>query len=126
MAARSPVWDAIVWWEIRRLPFNLILLAAGLLTLFLCLTIANHLRSAQGAYEVSPFLLVPIVLYGFTANLFYTLGWISELLWSGGDAARTAPLRRRVFRLGLIGSVVLTLLPAGLMALVWLTTHIAP
>jgi hypothetical protein len=119
-----PPWDSIVWWEIRRIPFNLVLLATGLLTIFIILTVAKSLSGQAGNEYPTPYILVPIVLYGFAANIFYTLGWITELLWSAGDTARTAPLRRRVFRLGLIGSTALTLLPAGLAGLIWLAAHI--
>jgi hypothetical protein len=112
---RPPPWDAIVWWEVRRVPFNLALLASGLITVAVAL----------GTGFFLPALILGVAAYAAAANLLYTLGWISELLWSGGDTARTAPFRRRVFRLGLIGSVILTLLPAVLIALVWATLRVA-
>jgi hypothetical protein len=53
--------------------------------------------------DVKPLgLIVGALLYGFAANVLYTLGWISELLWSGGDTSRTEPFRKRVFSIGLV------------------------
>lgn len=49
----------------------------------------------------------------------YCLGWVTELLWSGGDTSRTAPLRKRVFRVGIWFSVGVTLLPAVLVPVMW-------
>jgi hypothetical protein len=65
----------------------------------------------------SPF--VTVVLYALAANLCYTLGWITELLWSWGDTAQTEKTRLKVFRLGLIFSMGLTLLPAIILSLTW-------
>ena len=114
MDARPPPWDAIVWWEIRRIAFNLALLAAGLISVFVAMSTGFFF----------PAMILAIVAYALAANLFYTLGWISELLWSGGDTARTAPFRSRVFRFGLLGSVILTLLPGVLIAFVWVVLHL--
>ena len=43
----------------------------------------------------------------------------SELLWSGGDISKTRALRPRIFWIGLIGSSVLTILPAILVPAAW-------
>jgi hypothetical protein len=64
-------------------------------------------------------LIVGAVVYGLAANVFYTLGWVSELLWSGGDTSRTQAFRKRVFLIGLTVSGVLTLLPAVLIPALW-------
>jgi hypothetical protein len=64
-----------------------------------------------------PFLTV--IFYALTANLCYTLGWISELLWGWGDTAKTEKMRPKVFRFGLIFSASLTLSPAIVLSLIW-------
>ncbi len=64
-------------------------------------------------------LLVGVIVYGITANLCYTLGWTTELIWRG-LAGGEIDLRRKVFRRGMIFSVGLTLLPSVLIPLVWL------
>jgi hypothetical protein len=60
-----------------------------------------------------------VALYALLANACYCLGWVTELLWSGGDTSRTAPLRARVFRAGILFSVGVTLLPAVLLPILW-------
>jgi hypothetical protein len=101
----SPPWDAIAWWEFRRIPYNAVLALIGALTIGEILWITGDLGNPLGV-------IIGIGAYGVVANLFYTLGWISELLWSGGDTSRTEPFRKRVFRIGLIASCAVTLMPA--------------
>jgi len=113
-------WDAIVWWEIRRVPYNAALAILGVITIGVVLLVGSHFVSL-GEDVVEPLgLIAGAVLYGLGANVFYTLGWISELLWSGGDTSRTESFRKRVFAIGLIVSCLLTLSPAVLMPALWL------
>jgi hypothetical protein len=109
-------WDTVVWWEIRRIPYNLILLAVGIVSLFVVGTLESHLvKSGEDEFEPS----LGIVFYALTANLFYTVGWMAELSGFWGSAARAARIRPKVFRLGLTFSAVLTLLPAILFTVIW-------
>jgi hypothetical protein len=112
-------WDAIVWWEIRRVPYNAALAILGIITISALLWIGSHLFASGEGVDEPLGLIVGAVFYGLAANVFYTLGWISELLWSGGDTSKTQPFRKRVFFLGLIISCVLTLLPAVLIPALW-------
>jgi hypothetical protein len=52
-----------------------------------------------------------IIFYGLAANACYTLGWLTEALWSSGDDSRTKGLRSKVFWLGTAFSIVVTLSP---------------
>jgi len=109
-------WDAIAWWEIRRIPFNLFMLVIGLASGFLFVLAGRHVFTPDVNLG-SPWL--NIVFYALAANLCYTLGWITELLWAWGDTAQTERMRSKVFRVGLIFSAGLTLLPAVALSLVW-------
>jgi hypothetical protein len=60
-----------------------------------------------------------VFMYAFAANLCYTLGWITELLWAWGDTARTELIRPKVFRVGLIFSAAITALPAVVLVSTW-------
>jgi hypothetical protein len=60
------------------------------------------------------------ILFLIAANACYTLGWITELLWSSGDTARTEGIRPTVYRRGLILSAAITASPGVLVPLVWL------
>jgi hypothetical protein len=109
-------WDAVVWWEIRRVQFNLVILVVGLVSAFVVAFVGGRVF---GAYQDvgSPFMQA--AFYAIAANLCYTLGWISELLWAWGNTAQTETIRPKVFRIGLIFSASLTLLPAIVVSLVW-------
>lgn len=112
--------DAIFWWEIRRIPYNVALAILGMITIGAVLWIGSYFAAAGGIVLNPLGLIVGVVLYGLAANVFYTLGWISELLWSGGDTSRTESLRRRVFLIGLIASCAITLSPVVLIPSLWL------
>lgn len=109
-------WDAIVWWEIRRIPFNVLILAVGFLSAFLFAAIGSQVLQDQDVG--SPVLVA--VFYVLGANLCYTLGWLTEILWSWGKTTQTAAIRPRVFRLGLIFSAGLTVLPVIVISAVWI------
>jgi hypothetical protein len=96
-----PVWplspgQIVLWWEARRVAYNAALGVVGL--------------------------LLGALLYGILANVGYTGGWIVELLvarlWSV-DTERFGPI---AFTLGMAFSVLVTLLPPGLVVLVALIT----
>ena len=111
-APLSPSAKAIRWWEQRRPLFNLVLLITGLATIFIVFR-AGEDSVPPGEDVVEPALMwVAIIGYGVAANCCYTLGWVSELLWSGGETGITERRRPLIFRLGLIFSVIVTLLPA--------------
>jgi hypothetical protein len=62
-------YEIVLWWEIRRIPYNLILFAIGLLSFYIC------------------FVTIPIfyLVIGLILNLLYTLGWVIELLFIRKD-----------------------------------------
>jgi hypothetical protein len=112
-------WDAIQWWEVRRIPFNLVLAALGLVTVLVIEVVGSTLaKPSEDAVEPA-LLFVGVVLYGIGANMAYTLGWITELLWSAGDTNKAEVLRARVFLIGLLGSSIVTVFPAVLASVIW-------
>jgi hypothetical protein len=112
-------WDAIVWWEMWRIPFNVSLLVAGLTTIAVVEFIGGRLVT-PGDDVVEPMgMIAGVIVYAVGANVCYSMAWITELAWSQGDTSRTEPLRPKVFRRGLIFSVLLTLLPIPIVLLLW-------
>ena len=107
--------DSIFWWEKRRVIFNLVVLAAGIATLVL-LELFLRFYAGDDLAPAAP-LLVGIFIYGVAANIAFTLGWITEILWSGGVTSRTEPFRPRIYQAGLVLSVLVTLSPAALLPL---------
>ncbi len=124
-------WRAIGWWESRRIPYNLIVGSAGVLCclLFGIMALEGHFFfQGDWPFPGSPGLAyLAILLYGVIANLFFTGGWIAEILvrklWPQ-EADRFATLS---FSLGLQVSVLLTLAPAiifGAATIIMLVAHL--
>ena len=114
-----PPWGAILWWEKRRPIFNLAVLAAGITSFVLIAVIGTRFADAQEDVG-SPF--IQAFVYGVLANVCYTLGWITELARGGIDRNRVIVQRQKLFRRGMIFSVVLTLLPGVLIPLLWIVS----
>jgi hypothetical protein len=113
-------WDAIVWCELRRIPFNVLILAVGGLSLAVILLFGSYFVT-PGEVVIEPLgIVVGVIVYGVLANLAYTLGWTTELLWTWGDTQRTELMRPRVFWVGIVFSVSVTVLPAILIPLAWI------
>ena len=96
----------IRWWEKRRLPFNLIVGAAGMLTVGLASIAAMLPPNAPGP----GFFWIPIVIYGVMANVCYTLGPAIEILMQKLWGSDVRPAGPALFRMGLTFSLGLTLL----------------
>jgi hypothetical protein len=111
--------DAIVWWERRRVAFNVVILLAGTFTFFVIQFIAALLARFGADIEQPAGIVSSVIFYLLAVNVCYTLGWVTELLWSDGDTARTELLRPAVYRWGLTFSVAITLLPAVFVPLFW-------
>jgi len=119
--------EVIQWWESRRLFFNLVVGCTGILTCILCIACAVIAESFVGeaiGMPDGPLLGVFFILfYGILANVFYTGGWIAEILLRASTTAkRSAAFALNAFRVGMGFSILLTLFPA---VLSWLAFAIA-
>jgi len=102
--------QTILWWELRRLPFNLLVGFAGVISIAASVLTALFTGSECGIPGSPFFAVVGIVLYGVTANVMYTGGWVVELLLRPHMA--TQRFAQIAFATGLSVSVLLTLSPA--------------
>ena len=111
----------VLWWEKRRLAYNLVVGATGSLTLavialFSLLPPNPHLMGPPPLF---------VLAYAFVANVCYTLGWMLEgaahKVWHDG----VQPPGPVLFRQGLIFSVGLTLLPIGVAVVGWVARTIS-
>ena len=110
----------IVWWEKRRLWFNLIVGLAGAMSLglFSALVLCTNGRSSGWCgYPPPIFIAAQILFYGVAANVFYTGGWIAEILVLRTWKEKGEWFFQIAFTLGLLFSIALTLLP-GLVSVV--------
>jgi hypothetical protein len=105
----------VAWWEQRRLAFNLVVGATGLVSYSVVALIGVM---PPFAHPGGPPLLA-IVAYGVLANLCYTLGWFIEggthLAWRD-EVRPTGPV---LFRQGLIFSIGVTCLPMAVAMIDW-------
>jgi hypothetical protein len=104
--------EIVRWWESRRPFYNLAVLMAGVTSL--TAVFVAELLLGEGAARIP---WGGIMVYGFLANLLYTLGPIADTIvmrtW-GRDYSEVGPT---MFRYGFVFAVGLTLLPVPLVAL---------
>ena len=66
--------EIIRWWEQRRVFYNAVMLVAGFITIVLAVSL-KEIRFADLLNA-----LPPVLIFALSANLFYTLGWITEIV----------------------------------------------
>jgi len=108
----------VAWWELRRLPYNIIIAVTSLLTLSVFYAVALGCERSGGIPLGMPrpplLVLIAVVAYWIVVNAFYTFGWILELLVARMWRVSTPVFGPIAFTLGTAASVVITLVPAGL------------
>lgn len=108
-------WAILRWWESRRIFYNLVVGAAGVVTLtatFLFTALPPYPGNLRGIGLV-------VLLYGVMANVFYTFGAPLDLFLRRVLRDRGGPVAQALFRYGVAFAIGLTLLPIPLMALGW-------
>ena len=109
-------WQTIGWWETRRVPFNLIVGIVGIMTIAtgtLAMSVANAFLETP-LHRPDPPLFFFALAYAVVVNLFYTGGWVVELVWRQLWPTTEDALPALAFRLGLVLSILVTTLPAVL------------
>ena len=105
------------WWEERRVAYNLLVGAAGCVTIVLTTLLLAIPGGFGGPGPPFAALLSVALVYGILANFCYFLGPLTELLlyrlW-GDEAPRAGPA---LYRQGLLFSIGLTLFPIALLGL---------
>jgi hypothetical protein len=112
--------DLIGWWESRRIPFNLIVGSAGILTCIVsgvvALTASMLFNSNFGIPNPPGFALIAVFLYAIMANVCYTGGWIVEIFIRRFWPHEADRFATSSFFFGLLFSVLLTLTPGIVIA----------
>jgi hypothetical protein len=101
----------IVWWERRRLLFNLLLLVIGFLSVAgYVFLMSKALPPGDDGEE--PFgVILGVIAYAFLANLGYTLGWINELRERKMAPDHARSNARFLYKAGMWFSCLLTTAP---------------
>ena len=93
------------WWERRRLPFNVIVGSAGLVTVTALVLVTGGPPASVGLGV----LLTPIAVYAVMANVCFSAGSVVEMLLNKIWGRDVLPVGPALWRAGLIFSVGLTL-----------------
>lgn len=104
-------WSVVVWWEVRRLSFNLIVGAYGVfcfVVFIYAITSSGHLQAREDAVEPIALLAAPLGV-----NALYTLGLLAEVSTRLLVPALSPGFGPLLLKLGLGMGILLTILPAG-------------
>jgi len=111
--------EAIIWWEKRRIVYNLLLFIAGAVTILVIELVGARFANPGEDVEEPLGIIIGGIAYVLGANECYTMGWVTEIIWSGGDTSNTKGRRAAIFRWATAFSVLLTIAPAVFVPLVW-------
>jgi hypothetical protein len=119
-------WRIVGWWEARRILFNLIVGATGIVAagvILLTALVSERLLGVPIGMPDPPIIAVfGVILFGVATNVCYTGGWIGELVVRRAWPDQSDQFGALTFTLGLVFAVVVTLSPAvliGAMAVVF-------
>jgi hypothetical protein len=114
-------WEIFCWWELRRLRYNLTVGSVGVLSsgvILVVAAIASELFNEPIGLPDPPILAVfGVIAYGIAANVCYTGGWLTEWVVRKVWRERAGAFGEISFVVGVVFSVLLTLVPAGLVLL---------
>lgn len=76
--AQRPLWKVVLWWELRRIPFNIIVGCYGIL----CLAVFSWGIGNSGQLDPGEDAIEPLAVIAapFIINFFYTFGWLVEIV----------------------------------------------
>ena len=118
-APLTSIWQIIGWWEARRLIFNLIIGATGVVTCLAILAIAvisdYVLGIPVGMPDPPIFAFAGIIIYGVMANVCYTGGWVTEFIVKNTWPDQSEQFGTLSFTLGLVFAIIITLSPIALL-----------
>jgi hypothetical protein len=118
-------WSTIMWWELRRIPYNLAVGIIGFANLASFAYINDVLLKPYLPFEERDWEPFSVLIFAFGANLFYTGGWVAEVLVRSVSKKNSRHFGPIAFALGLTFSVLLTFLPPVVDGIrwIWLATH---
>jgi hypothetical protein len=100
---------AIVWWELRRIPVNLLIGVYGMMCLLIFVVAIGRVDLLQPGEEVDELIAIIVAAIGF--NLCYTLGWLVEAPARALLPRLTPKFGRRLLLIGLVFSLLFITIP---------------
>ena len=114
----STAWQAIGWWEARRVAFNLVVGSAGLLSSLVVGVVgfgSYFLFDSEFGFPGEPlFAVMAVLIYAILANVCYTGGWIAELAIRKAWPAQADRFATLTLATGIVFSTLLSLAPGVL------------
>ena len=114
--------EIIWWWELRRIPYNVIVGMVGAVSLALFLVFiwnSGHLQPGKDAVEPMALFAAP-----FAVNFCYTAGWVVELLLVALKKHEVG-CGITMFVAGTVFSLIVVMIPSVIWGVVWLVRVIA-
>jgi len=112
----------IRWWEIRRIPYNIVIGGIGIVSLmlfFFFIDRSHVLKPGEDAEEPLALIAAPFII-----NLCYTLGWMVECGLRVTRLKKTRKIGLLLFKSGWGFSIVVALFPSVYWGIYYLT-HVA-
>lgn len=101
----------IKWWELRRIPYTIVVAAAGVLSYFTANSIIS-MYAQRGEDFLNPSsLLIGVPAAVLIANVFYTFGWVVDLVRQGPNLQSKERFRLVAFYSGLAFSAAVMFVP---------------
>ena len=110
--------DIILWWELRRIPYNLIVGTTGLISLslfYFFISRTTELKPGEDAVEPIALLAAPVVM-----NICYTAGWVVEGFLDKAHSDEDEVLGPKLLRSGLKLSLFVVAIPSVFWGGYWL------
>lgn len=103
-----------VWWELRRIPYNALVFVSMILGL------VGFALTVEGWFDFISPPLFPVFFVFFFSNMFYTGGWVVEVILRGVFNYTSSKFAPRALLTGIAFSILVAFVPAlvGFVALV--------
>ena len=98
------------WWELRRVPYNAIMLVIGIASTYIYWSLFDKYAPASEDDGIFPGLM-PIFV-GIVANVLYTSGWLVEAWLLKARGRGTQKLGPLLFAIGIVFSILVVSIPA--------------
>ena len=112
-------WEIIKWWELRRIPYTIVVGALGILSYFIANSIIENYGQTGEEYLNPASLLIGVPVAIVVSNVCYTFGWIIELARKRTSQEESRGDRVFAFYSGMIFSILVMSFPVWVALLSW-------
>jgi len=103
--------QVIIWWEIRRFLYNMIVFIAGFISTVIILIASSGSAHIEPGDDVIEPIMIPI--FAVLCNIAYTLGWLTEVFIN-----RSLTYGPKMFKRGLYFTLFWVFLPSTIWAII--------